>query len=48
MVQLVVDRSRYTMHGVGGSVNKPLESAWSMWYVGSPVTGNGVILEKRM
>ena len=36
------------MHGVGGSVNKPLESAWSMWYVGSPVTGDGVIFVKRV
>ena len=33
------------MDGLGGCVNKPL---WSMWYVGSPVTGDGVIVRVCM
>ena len=46
MIRSVVDKSRYTMNGpVGGSIHKPL---WSMWYVGSPVTGDGVIVHKCM
>ena len=49
-VRLVVDRSRYAMHGLGGSINKPLYSAWSVCSVGSPVTDDGVTvtLDERL